>query len=40
MTMSTMHAFVAPAATVNCHCTPVSFVLSMRVAGLPPVGPP
>ena len=27
MTMSTMHALVAPAATVNCHCTPVSFML-------------
>ena len=35
-----MQAFAAPPATVNCHWTPVSFALSMPVAGLPPAGAP
>src|SRR5688572_419825 len=38
--MSTMHEFAAPAATVNCSCMPVSFVLSASLIGLPPVGAP
>src|SRR5262245_50999120 len=38
--MSTAQLFVAPAATVNCHCTPVSLFLSTAMAGLPPLGAP
>src|SRR5262249_28188454 len=38
--MLTAQLFVVPAATVNCHCTPVSLVLSTPTDGLPPVGAP